>query len=617
MTKKSKKLSGDFKPLIELFLGPKLQRLWFFLGIMIPNIISALLEGGSFALILVAFSQFSGTKEGGINFQVPWLEQFLHHMSFTTPLQSFVVWILTAIFLQAIRSSLVFITSYATSNLALKIQEDAQSRVYQQILRLSFPCVNRYRLGDLAEYAKTPSSFIPPFMDALNRCINSLLMASMALFLMLKISGILTLVTLVLFAGFAILQRKIIYAIIRSSKCLAEHVADFSKLTIQTLENLRLVHTYHRQDKVFRDTTSILKDISISSKKLYFWNGTIPSINETIGVISIGSVLITSLFVFDMHHAQGVPYLFTFLMLAYRGSARVQLAVGSLGSMALQVGPILRLSNILQDKDKEYLSLTGRPFMQLGRNLEFCSVSLQYEKHLRPAVKNISFSIPQGKATAIVGPSGGGKSSILDMITRLYEPTSGEILVDGEPLSRFSLESWRHVLGVVSQEITIFNDTVEENIRFGIESATQEELEAAAKLSGAHYFIMNLQEQYKTKLGEKGYKLSGGELQRLSLARALLKNPQILILDEATSSLDSATERDVQRALEQYSRDRTVIIIAHRLSTILFADQILYIEKGTLVESGTHNELIAKQGKYAHLWSLQSQGNHENIVSPV
>ncbi len=171
------------------------------------------------------------------------------------------------------------------------------------------------------------------------------------------------------------------------------------------------------------------------------------------------------------------------------------------------------------------------------------------------------------------------------------------------------MASWRKALGVVSQDSCIFNETVVENIRFGVDHATREEVIEAAKLSGAHGFIMKLDEGYETRLGEKGYKLSGGEIQRISLARALLKNPQILILDEATSHLDRATEQEIQNSLEMYSRNRTVIVIAHRLSTITMADQIIFIEDGTVVESGTHSQLIALNGKYAQLWHLQSMAN--------
>lgn len=599
-------------PLSSIFLGHKMKNLWFFVAIMIPNFISALLEGGSFAFILLAFSQFAGGVDAFSSLNIPLFKHWINNFSFSSQFQAFITWILFAVFLQIIRSGLVFFTAYVTSKLSLKIQSISQTRVFSQILRLSFPCVSRYRLGDLAEYAKTPSTFIPPLMDALNRAINAILMAFAAFYLMILISPGLTVITIGLFAVFGLSQKKLINKIIKSSTRLSEHMADFGKLTIQTLENLRLIHTYHRHDKILMDVSKILTDISHTSKKLHFWNSSIPSINEIIGVVTIGSILAGSLLVFDSNEANGVSFLFTFLILAYRGSTRIQIAITSLATMAVYVGPILRLKEILKDDDKEYLVLSGKPFKKLSENIEFSSVTLKYSDTLSPAVENLSFSIPKGCVTAIVGPSGGGKSSILDMLIRLYEPTAGKILIDGEALSEFEITSWRHALGVVSQDSSIFNDTVEENIRFGIDDASVDDIVEAAKLAGAHDFILRLGEQYQTKLGEKGYKLSGGELQRLSLARALLKQPQILILDEATSNLDSITEQYVQRAIEHFSRDRTVLIIAHRLSTIAFADQILYLDKGKLLESGTHQELLSRDMKYARLWNIQSKLTHED-----
>jgi ATP-binding cassette subfamily B protein/subfamily B ATP-binding cassette protein MsbA len=281
--------------------------------------------------------------------------------------------------------------------------------------------------------------------------------------------------------------------------------------------------------------------------------------------------------------------------------------MANFAAAAMHSGPIVRLTEILKDEGKEYLPSHGHYFHQFKDGLEFHSVTLQYGESNQPAIENLSFKVPRGLITAIVGPSGGGKSSILDLIIRLYQPTDGRITVDGKDISEFEIASWRSILGVVSQDSFIFNDTVEENIRFGVDAASHEDIIEAAKLSQAHDFICTLSEGYQTKLGEKGYKLSGGQLQRISLARALLKKPQILILDEATSSLDSMTELAVQRALENYSQDRTTLVIAHRLSTVTNADQILYIENGKLLEPGTHNELMTIGGKYASLWKLQSQ----------
>jgi ATP-binding cassette, subfamily B, bacterial MsbA len=604
---KLKKLFSS--PVFSLFLGKKSRNIWLFLLIMISNLLAAFLEGVSFVCILLAFSRFADAAAQASSIQqIPFLESLTNFFEFATPFRALIAWILIAIGLQALRSSVSFFSSFMTSHLSLRIQTEAQVRVYRQIFRLSFPCVNRYRLGDLAEYAKTPSAFIAPFMHSMNGVASSALMSFVSLGLMFKISTQLTLVTICVFILVYSSQKLLIKRIIQRSKRLSELMADFGKLLIQNLEGLRLIHTYHRHRKIQSDAFSVLNTISDTSKRLHLCNHAIPSINEIAGVISVAAVLLCALFFFNSGNlAESASLLFTFLILSYRTANRIQLPITNFASAALYSGPIIRLGEILKDEDKEYLPLSGRPFQQFIEKLEFQSVSLLYGESEQPAIKNLSFTVPRGLITAIVGPSGGGKSSILDMIIRLYEPTGGRILVDRMEISELEISSWRSILGVVSQDSFIFNDTVEENIRFGVEEATQSQIIEAAKLSQAHDFILNLSDGYQTKLGEKGYKLSGGQLQRISLARALLKKPQILILDEATSSLDSVTELAVHQALEKHSENRTTLVIAHRLSTIINADQILYIENGRLLEQGQHNELIERGGKYAELWRLQSQ----------
>lgn len=603
-------------PILSIFLGKNARNLGTFLLILLPNLLAAILEGVSFVCILLALSQFANANQPIPIQQIPFLDSFISLFHFSSPFTALVSWILIGIGLQALRSFVAFYSSFLTSHLSLRIQTEAQTRVYQQIFKLSFPCVNRYRLGDLAEYAKAPSTFIAPFMHSVNGFVGSTLMSLVSLALMFKISVQLTLLTLSIFILVYCSQKFIVQKIVHKSRKLSELMADFGKLIIQNLEGLRLIHTYHRHKKILSDAFSILDTISDTSKKLYLCNHTIPAINEVTGVIAVAAVLIFALFVFDHANlADSTSYLFTFLILSYRTANRIQLPIANFASAAMHSGHIIRLAEILKDEGKEYLPSHGYPFHRFKEKLEFQEVTLLYGESQQPAIDRLSFAAPRGMMTAIVGPSGGGKSSILDLIIRLYNPTGGKILIDGIEISEFEMSSWRSILGVVSQDSFIFNDTVEENIRFGVDRASLEEIMEAAKLSQAHEFILKLSEGYQTKLGEKGYKLSGGQLQRISLARALLKKPQILILDEATSSLDSVTELAVHRALEGYSQDRTTLVIAHRLSTIVNADQILYVESGRLLEQGTHQQLMDRDGKYAKLWKLQSQTSALNLMA--
>ena len=263
----------------------------------------------------------------------------------------------------------------------------------------------------------------------------------------------------------------------------------------------------------------------------------------------------------------------------------------------------------LPDSERAYQFLTGpMPMRADGHKalglfdnaLIFENVSFAY-KEREILLKDVNLTFEKGKVTAIVGPSGAGKTTIINMILGLFEPTAGRISIDGVPLQDFKHDTWLRMIGFVSQEPFTFHSTVEENIRFGRNGHSKESIINASKIANAHEFISGLPEGYDTIVGERGMKLSGGQQQRIAIARAVLDSPEILLFDEATSSLDTVSERIVQQAIDDVSTDRTVIIIAHRLSTITHADKIIVIENGKVAEEGTHEELLSKHGQYAQL----------------
>lgn len=240
----------------------------------------------------------------------------------------------------------------------------------------------------------------------------------------------------------------------------------------------------------------------------------------------------------------------------------------------------------------------------LYESIEFKNISFAYEEST--VLNQINFTLKRGKTIALVGPSGGGKSTLADLVPRFYDPTEGQILLDGVDLRQFELTDLRGLMGIVTQESILFNDSVFNNIAFGVAGATEAEAIEAAKIANAHEFIEKLENGYHTSIGERGSKLSGGQKQRISIARAVLKNPPILILDEATSALDSESELLVQEALTKLMKNRTTLVIAHRLSTIQHADEILVIERGQIVQRGSHQELSQSEGLYQKLSSIQS-----------
>ena len=247
-------------------------------------------------------------------------------------------------------------------------------------------------------------------------------------------------------------------------------------------------------------------------------------------------------------------------------------------------------------------------------DVTFTNVTFSYEPE-RLALAGINLKIDAGQTAALVGPSGAGKSTILNLIPRFYDCDEGQVLIDGQDVRDVTVSSLRSKIALVSQDLTLFDDTIQSNISYGKLDAKQNEIISAAKAAEAHGFISSLANGYETHVGGRGLKLSGGQRQRIAIARAMLKDAPILLLDEATSALDSKTERQVQAALDKLTQDRTTIVIAHRLSTVIAADIIFVMESGKIVEQGTHSELIAKKGSYAKLYEVQFAGQAEEINS--
>jgi ATP-binding cassette subfamily B protein len=256
----------------------------------------------------------------------------------------------------------------------------------------------------------------------------------------------------------------------------------------------------------------------------------------------------------------------------------------------------------------------AKPLVVRGGTVRFEHVSFQYDPQ-RKILHGIDIAIPAGKTLAVVGPSGAGKSTLARILYRFYDVSGGRVTIDGQDIAHVTQASLRNAIGIVPQDSVLFNDTIGYNIGYGRDGATQADIEAAAKGAAIHDFIISLPEGYGTKVGERGLKLSGGEKQRVAIARTLLKNPPVLILDEATSALDSRTEAEIQDTLERVAERRTTIMIAHRLSTVVRADEIVVLEDGRVAERGTHEGLLARGGLYAEMWSRQQAEDEEALAA--
>ena len=296
--------------------------------------------------------------------------------------------------------------------------------------------------------------------------------------------------------------------------------------------------------------------------------------------------------------------LVAFLTYAVNISNPIKRLTRVIGNIQKALAAAQRVFMIIDMPEEIAESRDAKQLPEVSGKVEFQNVSFAYNDKGN-VITDLSFSVKPGEVIAIVGPSGAGKSTIANLLPRFYDVNKGDIKIDGHSVREVTLDSLREQVGIVPQETMLFNGSVYNNILYGRLDATKEEIEAAAKVANAHDFIMQLTDGYETKLGDRGVNLSGGQRQRIAIARAILKNPRILILDEATSALDTESERVVQEALDRLMVGRTSFVIAHRLSTVKNADKILVLEKGNLVESGTHDELLALDGLYAHLYKIQ------------
>jgi ATP-binding cassette, subfamily B, bacterial MsbA len=385
-----------------------------------------------------------------------------------------------------------------------------------------------------------------------------------------------------------------------------EHMGDMSSTLQETLAGIRMVKAFGREEaEADRFKLSNQAFLSTNVKANQVWSiGS--SYMEVIGVLGVASIIWYGGYLV-IHGTMTPGAFFSFLAAMFLAYTPIRKLSGANNLIQQALAAAERVYEVLdhpteRSQDHGTLSLTGG-----SHTIEFQDVTLRYENNKEPAVAGINLSIGSGEIVALVGSSGSGKTTLVSMLPRFYEPTEGRILLGGTPLSSYLLPSLRSHIGIVSQEVVLFDDTISRNIAFGRTGATQDEIVQAAKSAYAHDFILRLPSGYDTIIGERGVKLSGGERQRLAIARAILRDPPLLILDEATSALDTESERIVQLALANLMKNRTTLVIAHRLSTIQNADRIVVMDRGTIAEVGSHEALLRKGGLYRRLHAMQFQ----------
>lgn len=573
-------------------------------GLLISALFTALAEGLGIGLVIPLLQ---GTQESSnaLN-DFPILGMFgdwLQDWSFVDRVR----WVaLVLVLLALVRGVFSYINHWLSIWFQARTEQQYKSLVFQLLLDVDLKFIHSERDGNLITILNNYTLHMGNLI--LNVCKASVSLLTIFIYtaLMFLVSWELTLVALVLLGvGFSINRHLFSLRLKHAGEAVNESIKSVNAVGLETLSGIQLIHLFVREKMMMARFDESLKQYCQQQLMRGRLLSMLQPTFSTLNALVLAVLLVTGTFFLPLLNPSWGALLLLFLVILYRLMAPATTLNSTRGTVVSSYPSLKAVFEFLDRDNKPLLKDGTQPFSGLQQHIEFKDVSFAYNPDEGFILKDVGFTIPKGKLTAIVGPSGSGKTSLVNLITRLYDPQQGQIWIDDQKLPNLTLDSWRTKLAVVSQETFIFNDTVAANLRFAKEDASQEELEQAARFAQAHEFISALPEGYDTLLGDRGVRLSGGQRQRIAIARAFLSNPQLLILDEATSSLDSSTERAIQSAIDTLSRQRTVLAIAHRLSTVRQADNIVVLIDGEIQEQGTHDELMRTGTQYQKMVQMQ------------
>ena len=527
-------------------------------------------------------------------------------------------WLFVAMLVVAVAGGLLSVAqSYLNTIIGQAVMADLRRTVYAHLQRLSLRWYTSTRIGDIMSRFNNDIGGIQNVVTGTFVSIASnVLTVIVTVATMFFINWQLSILALIIVPAFALPTRQVGSVRKRISRATQEKLAEMSAFLQETLSisGVILVKTFVREryeSERFEVVNQDLRQLQVRQALIGRWFFMTILLFTTLGpalIYWVGGLQALRV----LPGTIGVPAIVAFVALL----ARLYGPAGSLMNVWVDV----QTSAALFDRIFEYLDEPvevanppdGLVLPPVRGEIQFDHVTFSYVPN-RHALDDVSFTIPPGRLAALVGPSGAGKTTITYLVPRFYDPDAGRITLDGHDLRELDLRSLGEQIGMVTQETYLFHTTIRDNIAYGLDDASDEAIEAAARAANIHAFIMGLPDGYNTVVGERGYKLSGGEKQRVAIARVVLKDPRILVLDEATSSLDSQSEALIQAALEPLMLERTSLVIAHRLSTILSADIILVMDAGHLVEQGTHTELLARGGLYARLYHEQFKAEAQRL----
>ncbi|MCF7871168.1 MAG: ABC transporter ATP-binding protein/permease [Candidatus Omnitrophica bacterium] len=602
-------MKEHFKEYFKLLKFAKGQKFWLFLAIVCMGI-TTLFEGVSLGLIIPVSDRVLTNKKIVIPGELPdFLSNFIDKLNSIEPVLFLKIIVISIPLIFLIKGIFTFLQNYFMNIVGQGVIYEVRNRLFDKFHQLSMNFYARKRMGELMsritnDVGTITNAISYALKDLLFESMKVVVFAVLAFYIGFKISWKLPLVAFVLFPLIMFPVIRLGKRIKKFTKTMQEKMADLNSLMADTIGGMYIVKAFSRQNhemRRFRDINYGYYKFTLKAIKREITISPLTEFTATIGVVFVlwvvGNEVISGRVSFGIFGA-----FMAYLMSMIRPFKKLS-NVYAINQKALAASA--RIYEILEETPQIEEKKGAEEIKEIKNSIEFKNVWFRYSPDDENVLKNINLKIKKGDVVALVGPSGAGKTTLVNLLPRFYDPEKGVVKIDQKDIKDFKIEPLRRLISIVSQQTVLFHSSVGENIAYGKEGASKEEIAEAAKKAHAYEFIEKFPYKFDTIVGDRGVKLSGGQKQRISIARAILKNAPILILDEATSQLDSVSEKFIKEALALLMRGKTTFVIAHRLSTVEEADLIVVLDNGEIVETGTHKSLIASDTAYKRLYQLQ------------